>query len=226
MPTIIQTEDTKNVRQYPGDLSIQEKSGIESFFVDDNTLQIAFKQFPQLNVTIRKQDIFKSGANIIVNAANAHLGGGGGIDGAIHAKGGAGYAKAHRELQTKYHGDYVLGHAAMIGSGLLKEAYQIDHVIVVAGPQGDSNFEKESQLYSCCYNSLELAQSQEKSSIAFPSISTGIFGFPRDRAASIMLRAINDFITHYPNAAIKQISVHFLPTEPKSFLEEYKKAAS
>lgn len=221
---MMQTEDSKVIRHYPGDLSKPEKSGIRAIFADNNTLQIVFSRSPSLHVTIRRQDIFNSGAEVIVNAANSHLGGGGGIDGAIHAKGGAEYAEGHRELQKKYHANYVLGHAAMIGSGSLKETHKIDNVIVVAGPQGDSNFEKEGQLYSCCYNSLMLAQSQGKSSIAFPSISTGIFGFPRDRAACIMLKAINDFIIDNPDSITKNISIHFLPSEPKSFLEEYQRA--
>lgn len=221
---IMQTEDSKIIRSYPGDLSKDEKSGMSAIFEDNNNLQIVFSRFSSFNLTIRRQDIFSSGAEVIVNAANSHLGGGGGIDGAIHAKGGTDYAEGHRELQEKYHAKYVLGHAAMIGSGSLKETHKIDNVIVVAGPQGDSNFEKESQLYSCCYNSLMLAQNQGKSSVAFPSISTGIFGFPRDKAACIMLKAINDFIIDNPDSITKNISIHFLPSEPKSYLEDYQNA--
>jgi O-acetyl-ADP-ribose deacetylase (regulator of RNase III) len=223
-PKIIQTENSKIVRSYPGDLTEQEKSNMEAVFIDDNTLKIVFKQFPDFNVTIRRQDIFSSGAEVIVNAANSHLGGGGGIDGAIHAKGGKEYAEEHRELQKEYHANYVLGHAAGIGSGLLKEKYNIDNVIVVAGPQGDSNFEKESQLYSCGYNSLDLADSQGRSRYASPSISTGIYGFPRDRAANIRLRGIYDFIVDHSDSPTKNISIHFLPSEPKDFLEDYQKA--
>jgi O-acetyl-ADP-ribose deacetylase len=222
----MQTEDSKKVREYPADLSSKEKSNIEAIFIDDNTLKIGFQQLPTLSVTIRRQNIFTSGAQVIVNAANVHLGGGGGIDGAIHAKGGKDYAEAHRELQKEYHAEYVSGHAAMIDSGGLKEAYKIENVIVVAGPQGASNSDKESQLYSCYYNSLVLAQDQGKSSVAFPSISTGIFGFPKDRAASISLKAISDFIRNNPNTTLKNISIHFLPSEPKTYLETYQKAAT
>jgi O-acetyl-ADP-ribose deacetylase (regulator of RNase III) len=221
---LIQTSDSKVVHFYTGDLTPLEKSNLDASLIDDNALQITFQQLPSLSFTIRRQDIFDSEAQVIVNAANSHLGGGGGIDGAIHRQGGNDYAQAHRELQTLYNSQYVLGHAAMIGSGLLKKSYHIDNVIVVAGPQGETNSTKENELYSCYYNSLVLAQAQSKTSIAFPSISTGIFGFPKDRAASISLKAILDFINQYPNTTIKTISIHFLPNEPKTNLEIYQSA--
>lgn len=218
---IIQTEESKIVHPYPGDLSAQEKSKIDSSFSDENTLNINFYEFPYSQVTIRRQDIFTSDAEVIVNAANTHLGGGGGIDGAIHAKGGNSYASAHNLLQKQYHAQYVSGHAAMIESGSLKAKYGIDNVIVIAGPKDESTFEKECELYSCYYNSLELAEAEKKSSIAFPSISTGIYNFPRDRAACISLRAIHDFLIKNQNKYVKNISIHFLPNEPKDYLENY-----
>ena len=219
---IMQTEDSKIVRCYPGDLSKQEKSDMDAIFTDDNTIKIKFKQLPTLHVTIRRQDIFTSGAEVIVNAANSHLGGGGGIDGAIHAKGGAEYAEGHRELQREYRAEYVLGHAALIGSGSLKEKYNIENVIVVAGPQGVTTPSKEAELYSCYFNTLLLADKQNKTSIAFPSISTGIFGFPKDRAAAISLKAIQDFVDKHPNTQLKTISIHYLPNDPISDLEIFR----
>lgn len=179
------------------------------------TLKIEFKDHLAMNVTIRQQDIFQSAAQVIVNAANSHLGGGGGIDGAIHRKGGTTYAAGHKALKDQYKGQYVLGHAVMIGSGNLNES-GIDSVIVVAGPQGVTDKAKEGQLYSCYYNSLQLAESQGKESIAFPFISTGIFRFPKDRAAQIAMRAISDFITSHPNSKLKTISVHVLPDTKKN----------
>ena len=99
-------------------------------------------------------------------------------------------------------------------------------MIVVAGPSGESNPQKENELYSCYYNSLILAHHEKKEEIAFPSISTGKFKFPKDRAARISLKAIYDFICAYPETRLKTISIHFLPSEKKSNLEEYEKAIS
>ncbi len=218
---IMQTKESKIIRGYTGDLNQQQKSDINATFTDDNTLKIVFKQLPSLDVTIRRQDIFASGAEVIVNAANSHLGGGGGIDGAIHAKGGAKYVEGHRELQKEYHENYVLGHAAMIGSGSLKEKYNIENVIVVAGPQGATTHSKETELYSCYFNTLVLANEQNKKSVAFPSISTGIFEFPKNRAAAISLKAIQDFVDMHPNTQLKTISIHYLPKDPITDLEIY-----
>jgi O-acetyl-ADP-ribose deacetylase (regulator of RNase III) len=212
----------KDIESFTGNLTQVQKNELEAKFIDDHTLNITFKQSPQTNLTIRRQDIFTSQAQVIVNAANTHLGGGGGIDGAIHLKGGAEYAKAHSELQSLYKSQYIEGHAAMISSGDLKEKYHIENVIVVAGPQGDANSSKETALYSCYFNSLVLAHEQNKRSIAFPSISTGIFGFPKDRAAAISLKAIQDFIDQYPNTQLQTISIHYLSPDPITNLEEYR----
>lgn len=219
-------EVIKEEHSYTGDLTPLQKSCLKTNFIDDNTLEIHFPHVPTLNVTIRRQNIFNSHAQLVVNAANTHLGGGGGIDGIIHTKGGPKYKEAHQELQKQYKSQYVSGHAALIESGSLKENHNIDNIIVVAGPQGDATPKKESELYSCYYNSLVVAENQNKTSIAFPSISTGIFGFPKDRAASISLKAIFDFINTHPNTKLKNISIHFLPTDPKTNLENYQAATN
>ncbi len=219
---IIPPCDSKLVHSYTGDLNLLQKSKMKANFIDDNTLKIVFKKARRFNVTIRQQDIFSSNAQVIVNAANTQLRGGGGIDGAIHKKGGHKYKAAHRELQVQYKSKYVSGYASLIKSGSLKADYNIDNVIVVAGPKGETSPEKEDQLYSCYYNSLVLADNHNKTSIAFPSISTGIFGFPKDRAACIFLKAIYDFINKHPNTKLKKISVHFLVSKLKTDLEIYK----
>lgn len=224
--SVYQTPASTTLRKYTGDLTGSDKLDIQSQFLNEDTLQIAFVKFPPVHFTIRRQNIFNSGAQLIVNAANLHLGGGGGIDGAIHKAGGTNYGNAHRELQKIYKSQYVSGYAAMIESGDLKNRYQIDAVIVVAGPQGESNPQKEDELYSCYYNSLMLAQSQNQTSIAFPSISTGIFGFPKERAAAISVKAVMDFLINYPQTSIKALSIHFLPTEPIQNLEIYHRLVS
>jgi O-acetyl-ADP-ribose deacetylase (regulator of RNase III) len=239
----IQTEATKKVLIYPGDLNDIEKMEITLNLADEYKLQAKFTAFSKTELTICRKDIFEMGTEegesngkdevkiesrdkVIVNAANTHLGGGGGIDGVIHKKGKRHYAEAHQKLQEQYKSNYVRGHAAMIESGKIKEKYGIDHVIVVAGPQGETDAKKEGQLYSCYYNSLVLAHSQGKTHIAFPSISTGIFGFPKDRAAAISSRAIYNFLNAHPDTTIKSISIHFLPDDEKENLEIYQEALS
>lgn len=209
------------VTHFTGDLTQLQKQDLKSNFLDENTLAITFQRHPNIDFTIRRQDIFTSKAQTIVNAANTHLGGGGGIDGAIHKKGGAKYANAHHQLQILYNASYVEGHAAMIDSGDLRNEYNIENVIVVAGPQGTASPSKETELYSCYYNAMVLANEQNKTSLAFPSISTGIFGFPKDRAAAISLKAVTDFFNNHPNTQLKTISIHFLPNEPITELMIY-----
>lgn len=220
-------ENPLTVHPYPGDLTLNQKQHIKAELNDAKTeLQLQFPTKSPFNISIRRQDMFKSGADVIVNAANLPLRGGGGIDGAIHDKGGDKYAAEHRKLRDKYNRHYVSGYAEMIGSGdLAKRA--IDNVIVVAGPDyriARSEEENRNCLYSCYYNSLVLAHSQGKERIAFPSISTGVFKFPMDRAAAISLRAIQDFTQKYPDTALKTISIHFLASEPVQYLKDYESA--
>lgn len=223
----------RRVAPYPGSLSSEQKNHLQAIFENDFQLKLAFSQAPEISVTVRRQNLFESQASVIVNAANTGLGGGGGIDGLIHLEGEDDYAQAHFALRKLYRGDqlteaqYERGHAAMISSGKLKEKYHIDRVIVVAGPEGrDVTDEKRNQLYSCYWNSLQLAHQEGKESLAFPSISTGIFGFPKDEAAAISLRALYDFTAAHPKSPLKHISIHCLPSDPRSFLETYARAAA
>jgi O-acetyl-ADP-ribose deacetylase (regulator of RNase III) len=225
-PEIIQTEISKTLHNYTNDLTSSEKEKLQVNFIDDNTLQILFKENPTFHVNIRREDIFDSKAEVIVNTANNRLRQGGGIDGEIHTRGGLKYKEAQLKLQRQYSSKYISGHAAMIESGSLKESHGIDNVIVVTGPQGETEPDKENALYSCYYNSLVLAENQNKISIAFPSVSTGIFEFPKDRAASISLKAIYDFIKDHPDTTLKNISIYFLVEDEKSNLEIYQTAAT
>lgn len=216
------TPYVEQVLAYPGELTTKDKEPYKaSKTKDGNTLTIT--GFKDLNVSIRLQNLFESGAQVIVNAANTHLGGGGGIDGAIHKEGSDAYKQAHRALKDHYNSAYTPGYAAIIDSGNLK-AKGIENVIVVAGPKLVSNPETDSQLYSCYYNSLVLAHLHQKASIAFPSISTGAFNFPLKEAAKISLRALHDFKLNYPETSLKTVSIHFLKDKDKDFLQDYASA--
>ncbi len=215
---LFDTPESTMLREYRSKLT----ATVTTKQLDQNTLQLDFTEFPAFLITIRGQDIFESGAEVIINAANTPLVIGGGIDKEIGDKGGPSYKAQHEALRKKYKGKYVPGYATMVESGALKTTYGIDHVIIVAGP---TNEKEKGALYSCYYNSLLLAHRAGKKSIAFPAVSTGIFGFPRDLAASISLQAIQDFITDYPDATNKIISIHFY-TNDKACFSEYTKAAT
>lgn len=188
---------------------------------------IYFKDFPDFKVAVVHQDIFESPAEIIINAANDYLGGGSGIDGAIHSAGGKAYTREHWNLKRHYDGKYTSGYAAIIKDIELNSP-QLDEkgkktgvilkstkdVIVVAGPKKASTEGKDA-LYSCYFNSLVLAHTQGKTSIAFVPISTGIFNYPKGAAAEGSLRAIHDFMTLYPDTQLKTIDIHsFNPYQP------------
>lgn len=222
----------EEVLPYPGALTTEQKKAIQIPVDTETKLQLSFTHAPNISVSVRRQDLFQSGASVIVNAANTHLGGGDGIDGQIHKRGGTEYVNAHFALKRLYGGSesqgarYTRGYAAMLPSGRLKETSQIDQIIVIAGPAGEPiDDEKRNQLYSCYMNALLLADQEGQQSLAFPSISTGIFGFDKEEAAAIALRALYDFTKSHPETSLTRISIHFTLKNPHEFLDHYKNAA-
>lgn len=129
-------------------------------------------------------DITEMAVDAIVNAANAHLQLGGGVAGAIRTKGGPSIQEECNRI-----GPIRVGEAAVTGGGKLKAS----HVIHAVGPvHGEAN--EDEKLRSATVNSLERATEKGLKSIAFPAISTGIFGFPKERCARIMLEAVGEFL--------------------------------
>lgn len=135
-------------------------------------------------------DITKFAADAIVNAANTSLLGGGGVDGAIHRAGGPEILAACQAIRARQGGCKV-GEAVITTAGKLPARY----VIHTVGPVWNNGQSNEAAVLSNAYqNSLVLAQQHDIKSIAFPSISTGIYRFPKPLAAEITLRVISEFL--------------------------------
>lgn len=137
-------------------------------------------------------DITGQATDAIVNAANSMLLGGGGVDGAIHRKGGrAIYDECLQIRKTLYPKGLPTGKAVITTGGRLKARF----VIHTVGPVYGMNQGRDAELLGDSYrNSLLLAAENELKTIAFPSVSTGAFHFPKHEAARIASRTINDFL--------------------------------
>ena len=152
-------------------------------------------EFNNIKIKIKQGDLTEEVTDAIVNAANNSLLGGGGVDGAIHRKGGPRILE-----QCKKHGGCPTGEARITTAGNLPCRY----VIHTVGPVfGDSPELGEKLLYNAYYNSLKLAAEYGLKSIAFPSISTGAYGYPIDKAVKIAFKAVADFSEH--ESTIKEL---------------------
>ena len=144
------------------------------------------------NVVVTLGDITEQEVDAIVNAANSTLMGGGGVDGAIHAKGGATILDECKNIrETEYPDGLPTGEAVMTGAGKLPAQF----VIHTVGPVYGNHDGEEAALLAACYkNCLDLAVKCGLKTIAFPSISTGAFGYPKDEAAKISSATVRDFV--------------------------------
>lgn len=137
-------------------------------------------------------DITDQDTEAIVNAANSSLMGGGGVDGAIHRRGGKEILAECKEIREKqWPGGLPTGEAVITTGGKLRARY----VIHTVGPVWRGGTHDEERLLRNAYrNSLKLASKRNIRSLSFPSISTGAYGFPIEKASGIAFRAVKEFV--------------------------------
>lgn len=142
-------------------------------------------------------DITTTRVDAIVNAANRSLMGGSGVDGAIHRAGGPAILAECREIVARS-GNLATGHAVATTAGGLPAR----HVIHTVGPiwNGASPEAQDRDLASCYTSSLDVAAELGDRTIAFPNISTGVYRFPLDRAASVAVGAVRTWVADHPGS--------------------------
>jgi len=144
----------------------------------------------QSTLELVEGDITQQDTAAIVNAANTRLVPGGGVDGAIHRAGGPAIEAEARQL-----GGCPTGEARLTTGGNLKARY----VIHTVGPVYKDGLHREPELLASCYReSLKLASAKGLKSLAFPSISTGVYGYPMEDAAKVALTTVTDYLAQHP----------------------------
>jgi O-acetyl-ADP-ribose deacetylase (regulator of RNase III) len=147
-------------------------------------------------VVLLQGDITEQSVDAIVNAANTELAGGGGVDGAIHRAGGPAISAECERLRSQQGG-------CPTGSAVITTAGHMDvkAVIHTAGPVWDGGGAGEPEKLEACYRSaLQLARRHGLRTVAFPSISTGVYGYPVHEAAQRALKTVKDVLASHPDA--------------------------
>ena len=147
-----------------------------------------------MEISAIQGDITKIEADVIVNAANAQLRGGGGVDGAIHRAGEPAIMEECRKI-----GGCPTGQAVITTAGNLP-AKKVIHTVGPVWHGGDGN---ENALLASAYkNSLQLAYENQLYHILFPNISTGVYGFPKKKAAEIAIKTVKSFVSADPEMSV------------------------
>ena len=150
-------------------------------------------------IQIVQGDLTQENVGAIVNAANEHLKHGGGVAGAIVRRGGR-VIQSESDRWVQEHGPVSHGEPAYTGAGDVPAQY----VIHAVGPVWGSG-DEDAKLEQAVRGSLRVADELHLASIAYPAISTGIFGFPKDRAARVILRAIREYFETNPESDLEKI---------------------
>ncbi len=164
-------------------------------------------------IVVQQGDITQIRVDAIVNAANSSLMGGGGVDGAIHRAGGSQILKECRQIVAQQ-GGCPTGTAVITTAGNLPAKY----VIHTVGPVWQGGKNQEPELLANCYrNSLVLAAAHQCQTIAFPNISTGVYGYPKSAAAEIAMSSVKEFLTE--NTTIEKVIFVCFDLENKQLYE-------
>ncbi|MFJ8978038.1 O-acetyl-ADP-ribose deacetylase [Streptomyces sp. NPDC102282] len=141
------------------------------------------------HIVLVRGDITEQHADALVNAANSSLLGGGGVDGAIHRRGGPEILAACRMLRASHYGKgLATGQAVATTAGRLRA----EHVIHTVGPVWSREEDRSALLASCYRESLRIAAELGARTVAFPAISTGVYGWPLDDGARIAVRTVRE----------------------------------
>lgn len=177
-----------------------ERSSIRTFFLALLINLTASGYFMKEYIILVNGDITKIDVDAIVNAANSSLMGGGGVDGAIHRAGGPSILEECRNIVARQ-GSCRTGEAVITTGGNLPAKF----VIHTVGPIWNGGKKKEPEKLANCYrNSLQLALDNNIQSIAFPNISTGVYGYPKDLAAKVAVNTVSEFLRN--NNGIEQVN--------------------
>lgn len=162
-------------------------------------------------LVLRQGDITREQVDIIVNAANSGLAGGGGVDGAIHRAGGPAIMEACKAIRAERgHPPCPAGQSVLTTAGNLQARY----VVHTVGPIYQDGTAGEAETLASCYRTaLELAVASGARSIAFPSISTGAYGYPLSLAAEVAVKAVRDFVGQHPDRLDEVRFVVFSPDD-------------
>jgi O-acetyl-ADP-ribose deacetylase (regulator of RNase III) len=165
-------------------------------------------------------DLTAERVDAIVNAANEHLAHGGGVAGAISRKGGP-TIQAESDRWVREHGPVRTGTAAITGAGNLPPRY----VIHAVGPVWHGGAHGEDDLLASAVRSaLEMADRHSLASLSIPAISSGIFGFPKDRCARIILQTVRDYLAAHPGSGLREVNLCNIDLETcDHFLAEARK---
>ena len=169
---------------------------------------------PKSHIELVRGSVVDLHVGAIVNAANSSLLGGGGVDGAIHSAAGPELLEECRTL-----------HGCKTGEAKITGAYQIthaDYIIHAVGPVYSGQKQDADLLAACYLNSLDLALSNGCSSIAFPGISTGVYGYPLEEAAEISLRTVSLWLSKHKDVTMNVYFCCFRDAE----LQAYRKIIS
>ncbi|MBK7098710.1 MAG: O-acetyl-ADP-ribose deacetylase [Sphingobacteriales bacterium] len=168
----------------------------------------------KLRIELIEADITKTHSDAIVNAANSSLMGGGGVDGAIHSAGGSTILEECRKIAAMQ-GECDTGEEVITSAGNLPCKF----VIHTVGPVWNGGNNNEAKKLANCYkNSLQLALANQCKTIAFPNISTGVYGYPKREAAEIAVKTVNEFLQ--TNQAIEKVIFVCFDNENLQFYQQ------